>query len=97
MIESESVNQPCPHCQQSQNNKVLFINGSIGNKKKLVVVYKTATNDLKVEFNTEAEIKYCPVCGRGLSRADNNYTDMTYNDMIIYPAMTYNLNTIADG
>ena len=75
MNEPKTIYAPCPHCQQSQNNKVLFINGSVGNKKKLIVVYKTATDDLKVEFNTEAEIKYCPVCGRKLSKADDSHTD----------------------
>ena len=75
-------NTLCPHCQQTDNNKLLLINGTVGSKNKLIIECETELGKLTKEFVTTAEIRYCPVCGKKLStiESESNKKDTNENE-----------------
>lgn len=58
----------CTLCKKKSGNKLILVNGTKGKKKKLIVTVQTESGEIKTEFDTDVEIKYCVSCGDLLPR-----------------------------
>ena len=58
----------CTLCKKKKGNKLILINGTKGKEKKLIVTVHTESGEIKTEYYTDVEIKYCVSCGDLLPR-----------------------------